>query len=105
MIEGIEKAFVVIDIFLGALNEASLLIAQAEDQMNPAHSVWDRPGCLASSPQPILNQAAERVLHPSERRKQKGERFSNGPKSQDELEWQASRRGGRRHFQVAVEWP
>jgi hypothetical protein len=78
MIEGIEKAAVVTDYFLGALNEAALLIAEAEDQMNPAHSVWDRPGCLTSSPRLILNQAAER-----RRTKLKEKRFSNEPKSQD----------------------
>ena len=56
MNEGIEKASEVIDIFLGALNQATLLIAQAEDQMTAAHSVWDRPGGLASQPRLILNR-------------------------------------------------
>jgi len=83
MIEGIEKAFVVVDIFLGALNEAALLIGLAQDQMNPAQCGWDRPSFLASSPRLVLNQAAQRVLHPSERRKPRRERFSNEPKSQD----------------------
>jgi hypothetical protein len=41
-------------------------------------------------------------IHPNATNK--GGRFSNEPKSQDELERQASRRGGRRHFQVAIEW-
>ena len=56
MIEGIEKVFVVMDIFLGALNEAALLIGLAQDQMNPAHCEWDRPSFIASSPRLTLNE-------------------------------------------------
>ena len=56
MIEGIEKVFVVIDIFFGALKELRFLSGQAQDQMNPALSGWGRPSFLASSPRLILNQ-------------------------------------------------